>query len=67
MPYRAHNDVLITGRVSVSATRLFCEEIKEENSREKAEIPNKCGHLAIRIAENNIPRFPRVISLHRPT
>jgi hypothetical protein len=23
--------------------------------QEKAEIPNKCGHLAFRIAENNIP------------
>ena len=46
---------------------FFYGEIKEKKSRKKAEIPNKCGHLAFRIAENNIPRSPHVLSLHRPT
>ncbi|AXF60650.1 hypothetical protein DVA43_14390 [Leclercia sp. W6] len=43
-------------------TRLFYGEIKERNSREKVEIPNKCGHLQNRIAENNILPLPHVIS-----
>ncbi|HBU96044.1 MAG TPA: hypothetical protein DEF22_18230 [Leclercia adecarboxylata] len=49
-----------------AATRLFYGEIKEKNSREKAEIPNKCGNLQNRIAENNILPAPHVISSHRP-
>ena len=40
--------------------------IKEKNSREKAEIPNKCGHLAFGIAENNIPRSHHVLSFIGP-
>ncbi len=67
MPYRAYNDEQIVGRVSEAPHGFFYGEIKEKNSREKVEIPNKCGHLAFRIAENNIPRSPRVLSLHRPT
>ncbi|HCN95774.1 MAG TPA: hypothetical protein DIT59_03825 [Leclercia sp.] len=54
-------------RVRAIATRLFYGEIKEKTSREKAEIPNKCGDLQNRIAENNILPAPHVISLHRPT
>ncbi|HCH39296.1 MAG TPA: hypothetical protein DE191_07275 [Enterobacter sp.] len=53
------------GRLCV--TRLFYGEIKERNSREKVQIPNKCGDLQNRIAENNILPIPHVISLHRPT
>jgi len=49
------------------AAGLFCEEIMEKNSSKKAEIPNKCGNLQNRIAENNALLTPRVISLHRPT
>jgi threonine synthase len=45
---------------------FFVEKLRRKK-QEKAEIPNKCGHLAFRIAENNIPRSPRVLSLHRPT
>jgi hypothetical protein len=45
---------------------FFYGEIKEKNSREKAEIPNKCGNLQNRIAENNILPAAHVISSHRP-